>query len=121
MTELITFILFVFVSGLICNGWNISTRKEMILGFWQKYWESYTQEEEGSMPKYRFPEWVQKPLSSCVLCYASIYGSIIFWSTYLYEPLFFPEKTFQLILVWITFTFSLVFMNNFLHNKLLSK
>lgn len=31
-------------------------------------------------PKYRFPSWIRKPISGCVICMASVYGTIIYYS-----------------------------------------
>ncbi len=121
MNELIEFILFVFVGGLICNGWNIATRIGMVFGFWEKYWEQFTQIDLEHAAVFKYPEWLRKPISSCVICYASIYGSIIFWITYICVPYYFPIAITKVILIWIMFTLSLVYMNNFLHNKLLKK
>lgn len=120
MNDLITFILFVFVSGMICNGWNIVTRIGMVFGFWEKYWEQYTQISHEYPAVFKFPEWIKKPISSCVICYASIYGTIIFVLTMAFSERLELEgiKTFFL---WIGYMISLAYVNNFLHNKLTQK
>jgi hypothetical protein len=30
---------------------------------------------------YRFPEWVRDPVASCPTCFASVYGSLLYWTT----------------------------------------
>lgn len=29
--------------------------------------------------QYRFPEWIRKPLATCIYCFGSLYGSIVWW------------------------------------------
>ena len=120
MKEMIEFILFVFISSLVCNGWYIATRIGMVFGFWEKFWEQFTQISDEYPANFLFAEWVRKPISSCIICYASIYGIIIFIVTMAFSrELNFDG--FKTVLIWIAYTLSLAFSNNFLHNKLIQK
>lgn len=66
---------------------------------------------------YIFPERIRVPVAGCVTCYASIYGSIIFWGTQLiFKP--FHYEGLKLVLVWIAFTFSLAVLNTFIYKQI---
>lgn len=66
---------------------------------------------------YVFPEVIRMPVAGCVTCYASIYGSIIFWGVHLLWNKF-QYEVFQLILVWIAYIFSVAVVNTFIYKKI---
>lgn len=81
----------------------------------------------GEEPVYRFPEWLRDPLAGCVTCYASIYGSVIFWTFYalaktsslgdvcqLWVEMMYSGTVF---LVWVAYCISLAFVNTTLWIK----
>lgn len=59
------------------------------------------------IPKiYKFPEWIRHPLSSCIYCFGSIYGSFTWWvfaSVYGLEHFTMS----QLVVLWIPYCLSL--------------
>ena len=122
MTELITFILFVFVSSFIINGWYEVTRNGRIFSFWSKYWEHYTNidDENPSLNKTKFPEWISSPLSACIMCMASIYGTIIFVLVDEFEGagLFQEYSKIEVIFIWIAYLLCLTCSNYIVHKKL---
>lgn len=70
---------------------------------------------------YKFPEWIRKPISGCVICMASVYGSIIYWCwVYLQKDAFLwvSNKTVGYLNFWLIFTISLACCNSFVSKKL---
>lgn len=54
--------------------------------------------------RYRFPEWVRKPISSCIYCYGSIYGSIVWWTLHFANQMISLD---QAIILWFLYCISL--------------
>jgi hypothetical protein len=69
------FILLLIVGSLFMCGWYVVTRPGKIFQKW--HYLITHQDEHG----YLFPKWIHSPLSECIYCYASIYGSLIYWLT----------------------------------------
>lgn len=70
---------------------------------------------------YRFPEWVRKPISACVRCYASVYGSFIWWSfVFLQKDAFnwCSNKIVAILTFWFIFTVILSGVNVFFNKKM---
>jgi hypothetical protein len=120
MTSMISFILFVVISSFIINGWYECTRSGRIFSFWSNFWQHCTQKEEGDIPTFRFPEWVRNPTSECILCMASIYGTLIFSVTYYFEgtTIFFGYSWFEIVMVWISYLLCLTCSNYIVHKTL---
>jgi len=79
-----------------------------------KGWYYFLYREE---PNYRFSELIRKPLSQCITCFASVYGSII-W--FFFSWVFFDEIN-SLMLVFggsVIFCISLSFVNTFVMERL---
>jgi len=71
--------------------------------------------------RYRFPEIIHKPLSSCPPCMASIFGSVFWWSVvYFQRNAFFwaANQKICYFVYWIFFCISLAFINYFIAKKL---
>lgn len=68
---------------------------------------------------YLFPSWIRKPLSSCVRCMSSFFGSIIWLSVnYLYKPFWWTNHNiFAFIFFWIIFCITLAKSNEFIYKK----
>lgn len=124
MITLEKFLLFVFVGSILCNGFYEVTRSQRIFGFWSKFWQHFEMKPKAGykfnelFPVYRFPEWIRHPLSECIICYSSIYGSIIFWTTWIFQRWYFPAETLPLILVWVAYCISLAPINYFIHKQI---
>ena len=66
-------------SYFVNNWWRFSNNNPDI------YWQIDRINENGSFyisiyklnRKYKFPEWIRKPISSCIYCHGSIYGTAI--------------------------------------------
>jgi hypothetical protein len=70
---------------------------------------------------YRFPEWVRKPISACIRCYASVYGSFIWWVfVYLQKDAFnwCSNKIIAILTFWIIFIVVLSGVNVFFNKKM---
>ncbi len=117
---LIFFLLFVIVGSLIINGWHEVTRKGQIFGFWEGFWERHTQVSDESPLIYKFPHAIRNPLSACIMCMASIYGSVIFWAFYYFHgtDIFWGHYFSEVILTWLAYLLSLVPINYIIHKKL---
>lgn len=74
------------------------------------YWEK---------PIFRFPMWIQKPVSRCPTCMASVYGSLLWLIFIQQEGLFewFYYKKIGAILFWFLFIVSLSFINSYVGKK----
>lgn len=120
MVALITFILFVTISGFVVNGWYEITRYGRIFSFWSKYWEQYTQISHEHPAVHKFPEWVRSPLSECILCMASIYGTIIFGLVCIFEGenVFYGYTDLEVVFIWIAYLLSLTCANFIIHKTL---
>lgn len=73
------------------------------------------------MPVYRFTEWVRKPISSCIRCYASVYGSFIWWAfVYLQKDAFnwCSNKIIAILTFWFIFMVILSGVNVFFNKKM---
>jgi hypothetical protein len=78
-------------------------------------------------PVYRFPWYVREPLAGCVTCYASAYGSIIFWLfcilSYmgcLGDACMYWSAAIDgiaIYFVWLSYCISLAYVNTFLWIK----
>lgn len=75
---------------------------------------------------YIFPEWVRDPLANCATCFASVYGSLIYWTFtvlvcgwFSFEPLFswsaYPAGS--AIFFWLMYMFSQAVLNTALAKK----
>lgn len=72
-------------------------------------------------PKYRFPLWLQYPLSRCVTCYASVYGTGIWWVFIFLQKNAFEwaqNKIVAYFVFWAIFTIVLSFLNAVLSKKM---
>lgn len=120
MISLITFILFVFVSSVIVNGWYLITRKGRIFGVWEEFWEQYTQAEDTDPPVFKFSHWIRYPISACPMCMSSIYGTIIFLITIFVfkNSELLSYSTIQILLIWVAYELCLTCSNDFVHEKL---
>ena len=121
MKQLIEFILFVFVSSFIINGFYEVTRRGKIFGFWQHYWEQYTQLNDTDEPKYKFPKWLRYPVSECVMCMASIYGTIIFLiAIFIFknQELRYGYSSIELFFILAAYLLCLTCANYVVHQKL---
>ena len=71
-------------------------------------------------PVYMLPEWIRNPLSECVVCYASVYGSMIYWGFVYFQQDAFDwteNKIGAYFFFWIIFIVSNCFINGFLYRK----
>jgi len=72
---------------------------------------------------YRFPEWVRDPLAECATCFASLYGSVLYWVPIWLrkEPSFTwaAQPLFASLFFWIVYCMSLAFLNTGLAKKFL--
>lgn len=130
---LLNYILFAIIGSLVMCGWYVITRHEVITyddveengkqevrGKIFKFWSVFF--EQTRQGKYRFPHWVHAPLSSCVYCYASIYGSIIFWvGGLVFCRLANVNLAFSwyLVLLWIAYCFITSALNGIIIKKVL--
>jgi len=70
---------------------------------------------------YRFPEWVRMPVSSCIFCYSSIYGSLFWWLNAIISNRlgWLANVDLNVFLVyWVPYCISLSFLSPFLWQKL---
>lgn len=63
MTE---FIITLAVSSFACVGLRVVTTDGMVLGVLSRWAQ-------------KWPDWLAKPLVRCVACYASVYGTLLYW------------------------------------------
>ena len=54
--------------------------------------------------KYHFPHWIRKPLSSCIYCYGSFYGSLVWWVFHWANLMLTTDQAF---LLWVPYCISL--------------
>jgi hypothetical protein len=71
-------------------------------------------------PEYRFPDWFRKPISGCYKCFASIYGSIIYFiinsmSGHIFDWASSPTAT--MWLMWPAYCISIAFLNTAIGSK----
>ena len=57
--------------------------------------------------KYQLPSWIKKPLATCPICMASVYGTPVFWFAYLTDLINFDF----IIIVYICYIFALAGVN----------
>ena len=56
---------------------------------------------------YHLPSWIKKPLATCPICMASVYGTPVFWFSYLTDLINFDF----IIIVYICYIFALAGLN----------
>jgi hypothetical protein len=101
LSYIVSFSLFVVLQSLAINGIKYSMQKGMILenfGLWMK----------DKLGDYWF-----KPFGGCVVCMASVWGTITFWISIL------PIYRFNIyeLWVWIMDVFILVSVNSIIYKK----
>jgi hypothetical protein len=79
--------------------------------------------EEG----YTMPKWVRKIMAQCVMCFSSVWGSLIFWCMFaflgpdgrcqIYGWVAPGEYELFIFCNWVVFIISLVWVNIYLHKK----
>lgn len=78
-------------------------------------------------PDYVYPEWVRDMLVDCIYCFASLYGSIVFWTIhilalgsdfYAYMYGWSNNKPAAIFFTWVAFVVSLAYVNGYLHKKI---
>lgn len=90
-------------SYFVNNLWRFSNNNPDV------YWKIDKINDNGSLyisftklnRKYKFPEWIRKPISSCIYCYGSVYGTIM-WVILAYTA----GKDFtttQLLALWVPY------------------
>jgi hypothetical protein len=57
----------IIIIAIVCNGIRIALDEKMILHVFWKFSDFY------------LPLWLKKPLTHCIYCFASIYGTITYW------------------------------------------
>lgn len=57
--------------------------------------------------KYNLPSWIKKPLVTCPICMASVYGTPVFWLSYYMELI----NVDFIIFVYICYVFALAGLN----------
>ena len=57
--------------------------------------------------KYQLPNWIKKPLATCPICMASVYGTSVFWFAYLTGLIQYD----YIIIVYICYVFALAGLN----------
>ncbi len=57
--------------------------------------------------KYQLPQWIKKPLATCPICMASVYGTPVFWYVYLTGLIQYD----YIIIVYICYEFALAGLN----------
>lgn len=57
--------------------------------------------------KYQLPSWIKKPLATCPICMASVYGTPVFWFAYFTDLI---NHDF-IIIVYICYIFALAGLN----------
>lgn len=62
-------------------------------------------------PVYYFPKWIRNPLSSCVICMSSIYGSLVFWGFVFLVDGAFNWATYKKIAIFAIYCFYLVVLS----------
>lgn len=72
--------------------------------------------------KYVFPEWMRTMMAGCITCFASLYGSIIFWVSYFFfgHVWGFGTSVKGLLLLaatWVAYMLSLAYVNTYLWKK----
>lgn len=71
-------------------------------------------------PVYRFPEWVRMPVSSCLPCMSSVYGSLFWWVSYFVSVFLFKfdVSTVGWVILWPFYVISASGINYFFDKKL---
>lgn len=78
-------------------------------------------------PDYVYPEWVRDMLVDCIYCFASFYGSIIFWTFHIlaigssfYQHMYgwCNNPPMLVFITWIWFVIALSYVNGFLYKKI---
>ena len=119
MRNELEFILFVVISAFVINGWHEVTRNGKIFGWWERYWEQYTQKEDlTEAPVFHFPHWLRAPISQCIMCMASLYGTIIFLTTTLIFDQLKSFSVIETIFIWIAYELCLTCANYIVHKKM---
>ena len=115
LINIASFFLFVIVGSLIMCGWYKATREKMIFEFWSKFWEEKDKNDNYVWGKF------SHPISGCVYCYSSIYGSLIYWIVggALISINNYLELSWQVFVIWIAYILSTCAMNGIIIKKVL--
>lgn len=92
---LICYILMIFICSTMIVGWYGITRGEIvhvegggvqkkgkIFKEWHFFWDRkkvVSLDEHHDGMEYVWPEWVRYPLSECLSCMSSVYGTLFYW------------------------------------------
>lgn len=72
----------------------------------------------AELPQYRFPWWVRYPLSECVICMSSVYGSLFWWVFVWLQVNAFnwtEREKISYSVFWVIFIITLSAVNKFVH------
>ncbi len=72
-------------------------------------------------PLYTFPEWIRKPLSECVICFSSVYGSAFYWFVVLQANTLFSWSSKEILAkfgFWGIFCLILACANKYIAQKM---
>lgn len=104
------------INSLIIWGVYTSLQEGMIfekIGFYIRgHYETdkskdYVMTRKVRYAKYQIPEWIKKPLATCPICMASIYGTSVFWFAYFTDLINYD----YIIIVYICYVFALAGLN----------
>lgn len=95
----------IFIISMFCVGLKKMTEEDMILHGVERWLDKRIKSDLA-----------YKPLIGCVYCYASLWGSLIYWilSIYGYREMFY----FQLLCLWPVVCICCVFLNGVLYGIL---
>jgi hypothetical protein len=72
-------------------------------------------------PLYTFPEWIRKPMSECVICFSSVYGSAFYWFVVLQTNTLFSwanKENLAKFGFWVIFCLILACANKYISQKM---
>lgn len=110
------FVIFCLIGSLIMCGWYKATREKMIFEKWSKFWEKKDVNDNYVWGKF------SHPISGCIYCYPSIYGSLIYWivgACFVHEPDYVHPYSWQVFVLWIVYILSTCALNGIIIKKVL--
>jgi hypothetical protein len=97
------------------NSGNVFELKNVLSEIEDKEWELNILK-----PRYKFPEVLVHPISGCVFCFASIYGSLIYWIVgSAFMRLNNIILSWQSIILWIAYMLTTCALNGIIIKKVL--
>ena len=101
----------IIINSLIIWGVYASLQEGFIfgkLGEWIRGYKEISYHKSSAYTKKdNLPSWIKKPLATCPVCMASVYGTPVFWLSYYMELINFDF----IIIVYICYIFALAGLN----------